>query len=986
MKTNNMTKRILIPLGLTLLVLTTISIVSIYRLQRVHLDEKIGMHLGEVGQLFQMKLAEDAKVLESQINLLQLDKNIQQAYQAKERETLLHYAKPFFDAIRTKYQVTHFYFIDINKVCFLRVHNPSRYGDLVPRFTLADAMREDTPVYGIELGKFGTFTLRLVYPWRVNGELFGYIELGKEIEHLTKVLKKALDVEWFFAINKSFLNRTDWEEGLRMMGHNGDWEQFSDVVIIDKTMHKVPPTLHEFISEFSSYEHEHLVTAFDVAIDDKQYRGGFIPIFDAGKRELGVIIVLNDISEAETALQTLLTILIMLSVVIGSGLLGFFYFFIGSVETELHEVHDKLIVTEKAKTKLAKEKTKLAKAKIQQQREVLQYVIDSLDHPFYIVNANNYQIEIANAVTQRACSQNTCYALLHKRSEPCKGIKNTCPLEMIKKTKKPVVMEHVHFDKEGQPINVEVHGFPIFDQAGHIIQMIEYFLDITARKQAEIALIQAKEEADAANRAKSEFIANMSHEIRTPMNAVIGFSEILASKITDKKHKNYLNSIQTAGKSLLTLINDILDLSKIEAGRLDIQYEPVNPPVIFTELQQIFSREIAEKNLEWIMEIDETLPPALFLDETRLRQVLLNLIGNAIKFTDSGYVKLCANKIYTEDDHSKVDLILAVEDSGIGIPADQQTVIFESFKQQDGQSTRQYGGTGLGLAISKRLIEMMNGHIFVESTPGKGSRFEIALHEVKVASTLPFATQDNTFTPDNITFEKVRVLVVDDIESNRDLIEEYLSQVNLEVVSAENGQVALRFVEEYHPALILMDIRMPKMDGYEACRHLKDNPNTVDIPIIALTASATLNEKASIEAHGFDGYLAKPVNISELLSELSHYLKYTQKAVAEVPQVATLGFDSTLNPEEIANLPELKNQLKQFVLPIWEEVNVVMEIDVVAELAEKMIELGNEYNIPVFIHYGEQLRENTQTFDISYIQEALQEFPVLVKPLMGDGE
>jgi len=521
-----------------------------------------------------------------------------------------------------------------------------------------------------------------------------------------------------------------------------------------------------------------------------------------------------------------------------------------------------------------------------------------------------------------------------------------------------------------------------YDEVGQPIKLAGTILDITEHKRIELALQQAKEEADSANRAKSEFLANMSHEIRTPMNAVIGFSDILASKITDKQHKTYLNSIQTAGKSLLTLINDILDLSKIEAGRLEIQYEPVNPQIILTELQHIFSLKMAEKNLELIMEIDESLPKALLLDETRLRQVLLNLIGNAIKFTDSGYIKLCANKINTEDDHNKLDLILAVEDSGIGIPADQQALIFESFRQQEGQSTRQYGGTGLGLAITKRLVEMMNGQISVESNPGKGSRFKIALHEVKVVATLPAVMQDNPFDFNTITFEKVRVLVVDDIESNRDLIKEYLSPVNLEVIFAENGQEALLFAEEYHPSLILMDLRMPEMNGYEATEHLRDNPNTADIPIIALTASVALNEKAKIEAHGFDGYLSKPVNISNLLRELSHYLKYTQKAVADVPQVATIAIDNTLNLSEIAELKELRNQFKQEVIPLWEETKMMMEMDVVAELAEKMIELGKEYHIPIFIRYGEQLLESSQTFDIAYIQEALKELPDLVKPLI----
>ena len=540
-------------------------------------------------------------------------------------------------------------------------------------------------------------------------------------------------------------------------------------------------------------------------------------------------------------------------------------------------------------------------------------------------------------------------------------------------------IETVHQRKDGTEFPVENFLQSLKFDEGYLL--ISSVRDITEHKQAEIALIQAKEQADSANRAKSEFLANMSHEIRTPMNAVIGFSDILASKITDKKQKSYLDSIQTAGKGLLTLINDILDLSKIEAGRLDIQYEPLNPQLIFTELQQIFSLKMAEKNLELIMEIDESLPPVLFLDETRLRQVLLNLMGNAIKFTDSGYIKLCANKkAYTN--HQQIDLILAVEDSGIGIPSNQQALIFESFKQQDGQNTRQYGGTGLGLAITKRLVEMMNGKISVESLLGKGSRFEITLQKVKIATIVQKRKQDNTIDLNNTAFEKAQVLVVDDIESNRDLIEEYLSQVNLEVISAKNGQEALLFAEEYHPALILMDIRMPKMNGYEATKHLKDNPNTADIPIIALTASVALNEKDKIETHGFDGFLAKPVNISELLSELSRYLKYTKETVANASQAATTKVDGTLNPKDIANLPELRNKLKQEVMPLWKKANVIMKMEIVITLAEKMIELGNEYHIPAFIHYGKPLQESTQTFDISYIQKALNKFPDMVKPLL----
>ena len=423
-------------------------------------------------------------------------------------------------------------------------------------------------------------------------------------------------------------------------------------------------------------------------------------------------------------------------------------------------------------------------------------------------------------------------------------------------------MEKRYLRKDQQLIWGDLTVSFFYNDKGEFTHLLGKVEDITERKQAEIALKLAKEKADSANRAKSEFLANMSHEIRTPMNAVIGFSDILASKITDKQHKKYLNSIQTAGKSLLTLINDILDLSKIEAGRLDIQYEPVNPQIIFTELQQIFSLKMAEKNLEFIVDIDKSLPSALFLDETRLRQVLLNLIGNAVKFTDSGYIKLCAKKMYVDDVHSKIDLILAVEDSGIGVLADQQKLIFESFRQQDGQSNRKYGGTGLGLAITKRLVKMMNGNIYVESSSGKGSRFEITLHEVEVAVSLPVVSQNISFESNDITFAKA---------------------------------------------------------------------------------------------------------------------KHTKKAV--ISQVATTEVNK-LNPIEIANFPELQKQLKQEVVPLWKEAEQVIEMGRAANLATKMLELGNEYNISAFSNYGELLLESTKTFNIPHIQKALKDFLVLIQPIM----
>jgi PAS domain S-box-containing protein len=521
---------------------------------------------------------------------------------------------------------------------------------------------------------------------------------------------------------------------------------------------------------------------------------------------------------------------------------------------------------------------KHADAELRESRELFMLLLDSIPEGIYGIdkrgNCTFCNPSCAGLLGYEGAAQllgkNMHVVMHHTRADGTHYPVEECHIyEAFRRSQGTHIDDEVLWRCDGTSFPAEYWSYPML-RDGNVIGTVVTFVDISQRKQAELVLREAREAAEAANRAKSEFLANMSHEIRTPMNGIVGMTELALDTELNHEQRGYLNLVKSSSESLLVLLNDILDFSKIEAGKLDMEIIEFSLRDCLDDAMKAMSMRAHQKGLELACHILPDVPDALRGDPTRLRQIVTNLIGNAIKFTSQGEVVM---RVETQEETgNQTTLHFSVRDTGLGIPLEKQATIFEAFTQADNSTTRKYGGTGLGLSICLRLLEKMNGRIWLESEPAQGSTFHFtARFELQKAFSGKPASGGQE------TLHGLSVLIVDDNATNRQILTEMLAGWEMKTVEADGGHSALALLKQAHTegrpfSLVLLDAQMPEVDGFQVAKQMNQDPELSSSVSIMLTSAGFRGDAARCRELGIQAYLPKPIKHSDLLQAIQTVL------------------------------------------------------------------------------------------------------------------
>lgn len=530
----------------------------------------------------------------------------------------------------------------------------------------------------------------------------------------------------------------------------------------------------------------------------------------------------------------------------------------------------------------------------------------------------------------------------------------------------------------------EIHGPSIWYPAA-ILALVGMLISSIVANRTRLERDAARQ----ANRLKSDFLANVSHEIRTPIHAILGFSEILQTQVHGPQQQQYINAIAASGKTLLRLINDLLDLAKIEAGKLELQPTVVALKSIALEIQTLFMQVLEEKHLEFIVDLHSSLPEALYLDEVRLRQILYNLLKNAVKFTDHGSISLAMRPVAAPVD-GLIDLEIVVADTGIGIPLEEQEMIFEAFTQRKRQDQAKYAGTGLGLSITKHLVAILGGDIRLRSKEGEGSTFTVVLRKIPLAPDGFQAGTEGKHPEAAFSFDQDSViLIIDAVDSNRMLIREYLRETKLSIIETISVADGIEWCMAIKPDLILLDYNMSSLGDAALVERFNRVKEELNIAVIAMTSASEVGSEEFQTAFTFDGWLKKPLmlkDITEMLSRFlphSAFLRQEENALfADLPcgYVLPRAEEVEQATQKLGNrLPELIRILVDNMLEQYKENRETFIVNELKAFAKEIHSLSMEFELEFLGLWAAELRSQIKAFDMERIPQTLDLFPELVE-------